>query len=95
MTAQSHPGDLFQLDEEHHLLRYRGYRFEYGVQRTSSGLYKPLARHLADSQGNGDFLLPDDTEEIAYATEAEAERHAQQQVLRWVNDRTGQRHSQG
>lgn len=95
MTAQSHSGDLFQLDEERHLLSYRGFRFEYGIERTSSGLYRPLARHLPESPGDSEFLLPDDTEEIAYATEAEAERHAQQQVLRWVNDRTGHRHSQG
>jgi hypothetical protein len=33
--------------------------------------------------------LPEDTEEIVYASEAEALRHAEQQAIRWVHDRTG------
>jgi hypothetical protein len=35
------------------------------------------------------LTLPPDTEEVGYATKQEALRHAEQQAMRWVHDRTG------
>lgn len=89
MTQASQTGSPFVLDEDRHLIEYRGHRFEYGVERTAGGLYKPVVRRLSGDPSAQDAQLPQDTEEIAYGTEAEAERHAQQQAIRWVNDRTG------
>jgi hypothetical protein len=36
-----------------------------------------------------DSQLPSDTDNVAYGSEAEALRHAEQQAIRWVHDRTG------
>ncbi|BEP57757.1 hypothetical protein GmRootV118_50010 [Variovorax sp. V118] len=33
--------------------------------------------------------LPPDTDNVAYGSEAEALRHAEQQAVRWAHDRTG------
>lgn len=82
-----------ELDEEHGQLSYRGWRFSYAAERTPAGFYKPTVRRLSQQPGEPDEVLPTDTEEIAYATEAEAIRHGQQQAVRWVHDRTG--HGQG
>jgi len=41
------------------------------------------------SAGQPDVELPADTDNASYGTEAEALRHAEQQAIRWVHDRTG------
>jgi len=89
MNDRSQTSGLFEVDEEHRLLTYHGFKFECFAQPTAGGLYKPVVRLVSGNVDAGSALLPEDTEEIAYATEAEAERHAQQQAVRWVNDRTG------
>jgi hypothetical protein len=53
------------------------------------GVYRPEVICLGEGPGTQETMLPNDTDEIAYATEAEALRHAQQQAMRWVHDRTG------
>ena len=69
---------------------YRGWHFRYGAQRTGPGVYRPVVVCLGRGHGAEEKqTLPNDTDEIAYATEAEALRHAQQQAMRWVHDRTG------
>jgi len=68
---------------------YRGWRFRYGARRMSSGVYRPEVVCLSEGPDARETVLPDDTDEIGYATEAEALRHAQQQAMRWVHDRTG------
>ena len=93
MATASNPAGTPQVDETQGLMSYRGWQFSFGAQRTPTGLYRPVVQRLSGplgtSDGAGPALLPDDTEEIAYATEAEALRHAQQQAMRWVHDRTG------
>lgn len=71
-----------------HSLEYRGFRFALSAEPVRGG-YQPivvLVRTPADEQ---ERQLPSDTEEIAYGTEAEAIRHAEQQAMRWVHDRMG------
>ena len=71
-----------------HSLEYRGFRFELRADPVRGG-YQPavlLVRTPADEE---ETLLPCDTEEVAYGTEAEAIRHGEQQSMRWVHDRTG------
>lgn len=65
---------------------YRGCRFACTTQRTGANIYVARVQHL---QGLGDlegYELPQDAD--PYSTEAEALRHAEQQAIRWVNDRT-------
>jgi len=64
---------------------YRGWAFLCGAKERSPDAFQPVTLRLSD--GGGQTALPEDTE--PYATEAEALRHAQQQAMRWVNDRTG------
>jgi hypothetical protein len=54
-----------------------------------TGVYRPEVTCLGQGPGAPETRLPDDTDEIGYATQAEALRHAQQQAMRWVHDRTG------
>lgn len=68
---------------------YRGWRFAYGARRMNTGVYRPEVVCLGQEPDAQETVLPNDTDEIAYATEAEALRHAQQQAMRWVHDRTG------
>jgi hypothetical protein len=75
--------------EQHHEFLYRGWRFRYCARPMSTGVYRPEVVCLGDGTSAQETTLPDDTDEIAYATEAEALRHAQQQAMRWVHDRTG------
>jgi len=64
---------------------YRGWAFLCGARADGPDTFWPVALRLSD--GGGQTPLPEDTD--AYGTEAEALRHAQQQAMRWVNDRTG------
>ena len=93
MTTPTHPSGAPQIDEHRGLLSYRGWRFQYQARRTSSGFYEPVVQRLCGQPGGADLprpeALPNDTEEIAYSFEEEALRHAQQQAIRWVNDRSG------
>lgn len=93
MATSPNPGAVPVVDDERGLLAYRGWRFRFDAQRTSTGLYRPVVLRLCSQPGEPDSAtpepLPDDTEEIAYATPAEALRHGQQQAIRWVHDRSG------
>jgi hypothetical protein len=74
---------------ECHDFDYRGWRFTYSARRMASGIYRPVVVCLGQGPGHREQALPDDTDEIGYASEAEALRHAEQQAVRWVHDRTG------
>ena len=71
----------------HRLLVYRGFRFRCGAQPMGSA-FQPVVVLLAEGDRQ-EATLPDDTEEVGYATQAEALRHGEQQAIRWVHDRTG------
>ncbi|MDM0032196.1 hypothetical protein QTI33_08620 [Variovorax sp. J22P271] len=71
-----------------HSLEYRGFRFELRAQPVRGG-YQPIVVLVRTPAGEEEMRLPNDTEEIVYGTEAEATRHAEQQAMRWVHDRTG------
>ncbi|RTD84276.1 hypothetical protein EJO68_32990 [Variovorax atrisoli] len=68
---------------------YRGWRFEFSARPVGSGCFEPVVVCLGHGPRPVETRLPNDTDEIAYATRAEAMRHAQQQAMRWVHDRTG------
>lgn len=71
-----------------HFLEYRGFRFELDAESAPGG-YRPVVVLLRTPEHEQETQLPNDTEEIVYGTEAEAIRHAEQQAMRWVHDRTG------
>jgi hypothetical protein len=81
-AAESSAGECHDFD-------YRGWRFIYSARRMASGIYRPVVVCLGQVPGHREQALPDDTDEIGYASEAEALRHAEQQAMRWVHDRTG------
>ena len=66
---------------------YRGCSFICSVEPADNGLFRPHVLYRYGIQGLERFVLPEDTE--PYASEAEAQRHAQQEAMRWVHDRTG------
>ena len=68
---------------------YRGWRFNFSAWPTPAGLFEPVVVCIGQGPTDGAMRLPNDTDEIAYGTEAEALRHAQQKAMRWVHDRTG------
>ncbi|VTU36028.1 hypothetical protein H4CHR_03810 [Variovorax sp. PBS-H4] len=71
-----------------HSLEYRGFRFELRAEAARGG-YEPIVVLVRTPADEEETPLPTDTEEIVYGTEAEAIRHAEQQAMRWVHDRTG------
>jgi hypothetical protein len=71
-----------------HTLAYRGFRFELGAAPAQGG-YRPTVVLVRSPAEAGETPLPEDTDEMAYRTEVEAIRHAEQQAMRWVHDRTG------
>jgi hypothetical protein len=71
-----------------HSLEYRGFRFELRAERMRGG-YEPIVVLVRTPADEEETQLARDTEEIVYGTEAEAIRHAEQQAMRWVHDRTG------
>ena len=71
-----------------HFLEYRGFRFELRAEPVPGG-YQPIVVVVRTPADEEETQLPNDTEEIVYGTEAEATRHAEQQAMRWVHDRTG------
>ncbi|MGF6347524.1 hypothetical protein [Variovorax sp. W2I14] len=70
---------------------YRGWFFLCRAERLDeSQTYRPIVRcRVRKGEKEEEIELPNDTDEIAYATEAEALRHAEQQAMRWVHDRSG------
>lgn len=66
---------------------YHGCTFTCSVVKTSADLFAPHVRYESGLSGVEQMALPEDTD--PYASEAEAMRHAEQQAVRWVHDRTG------
>jgi hypothetical protein len=87
--APGSPSPAVDPQQQRHMFVYRGWRFAYSAPRMRTGVYRPVVVCLGQGTDDQETMLPDDTDEIAYATEAEALRHAQQQAMRWVHDRTG------
>lgn len=67
---------------------YRGRLFLCRAERLDDQTYRPVVISRAPSVGEDDVELPADTDNASYGTEAEALRHAEQQAMRWVHDRT-------
>ncbi len=68
---------------------YRGWLLTCGTQRIDGRTFRPVAFCRSAGAGGLDSQLPSDTDNVAYGSEAEALRHAEQQAIRWVHDRTG------
>lgn len=66
---------------------YRGCRFICRVEQSGPEAFQPRVLYQSGIANLEEFALPADTE--PYGTFAEARRHAQQQAMRWVHDRTG------
>jgi len=67
---------------------FAGRAFVCAARHTDTGLFQPVVMYQARAdEGGGVVQLPLDTE--PYATVAEALRHGEQQVVRWMHDRTG------
>lgn len=66
-----------------------GHLFLCRAERLDDETYRPVVTLRAASAEQADVQLPIDTETAAYATEAEALRHAQQQAMRWRRDHPG------
>ncbi|MDM0106308.1 hypothetical protein QTH97_15280 [Variovorax sp. J22R24] len=62
---------------------HRGWAFLCGAQPDGQGNFLPVVFCMGSAPGR-QTELPRDTE--AYATEAEAMRHAEQQAERWVRE---------
>ncbi|WP_394791971.1 hypothetical protein [Rhodoferax sp.] len=65
---------------------YHGCQFVCAAVPTGAGLYQPQVLYQFGLPGLEQIALPQDTE--PYATDAEAMRHAEQQAVRWVHDRS-------
>lgn len=92
-TMSGTPGSTAMTDDstpisDGHSLEYRGFRFELRTAPVPGG-YQPIVVVVRTPADEEETQLPNDTEEIVYGTEAEATRHAEQQAMRWVHDRTG------
>jgi hypothetical protein len=66
---------------------YRSVRFTLRVQLVDRDLFVPQVLYEGGVAGIAPMVLPVDCE--PYGTDAEAWRHAEQQAVRWANDRTG------
>ncbi len=66
---------------------YRGCHFICSASAAAGSLYQPHVLYQHGLGGLEQMALPLDTE--PYASAAEALRHAEQQAVRWVHDRTG------
>lgn len=87
MTTDSTP------TSDGHSLEYRGFRFELRVEAQRGG-YRPVVLVVRTPADEEETQLANDTEEIVYSTAEEAIRHGEQQSMRWVHDRTGDRQGQ-
>ena len=74
---------------QRHAFIYRDWHFSHSARRTPAGLYEPVVVCTGLQGRSPPTTLPNDTDEMAYGTEAEALRHGEQQAMRWVHDRTG------
>ncbi|VWX62480.1 conserved hypothetical protein [Burkholderiales bacterium 8X] len=70
-----------------HPFVYRGFHFVCRAEPQVSGVYRPLVTLLQGGQDGEKMALPQDID--PYNTEQEALRHAEQQAMRWVHDRSG------
>ena len=77
------------FDERLATFTYRGWFFLCRAERIDDQTYRPVVRCQRHGNTDQDIELPADTDNASYATEAEALRHAEQQAMRWVHDRTG------
>jgi hypothetical protein len=77
------------FDERLVTFSYRGRVFLCRAERLDDQTYRPVVICRGQSAGQPDIELPADTDNASYGTEAEALRHAEQQAIRWVHDRTG------
>ncbi|WP_422086119.1 MULTISPECIES: hypothetical protein [Variovorax] len=68
---------------------YLGRFFLCRAERLDNQTYRPVVVCRGRAADQPDVELPPDTDNVSYATEAEALRHAEQQAMRWVHDRTG------
>ncbi|MDM0111380.1 hypothetical protein QTI66_04420 [Variovorax sp. J22R133] len=66
---------------------YRNFHFLLRVEPRDANLFMPGVRCESGPPGTQPVALPPDAD--PYASEAEAWRHAEQQAMRWVHDRTG------
>ena len=67
--------------------QYRGCEFLLQAQETEEHFFLPRVFYQSGLPGIEPMTLQADAE--PYGSEAEAWRHAQQQAVRWVHDRTG------
>jgi hypothetical protein len=68
---------------------YRGFEFHCSAEPMGPDVYRPVVVLRKSPSGMTELTLPSDTDEVGYATRQEALRHAEQQAVRWVHDRTG------
>ncbi|SEU23208.1 hypothetical protein [Variovorax sp. OV084] len=66
---------------------YRGWLFSCAAQRIDELTFRPVVFYRHGSGGE-ESRLPPDTDNVAYGSEAEALRHAEQQAMRWAQDRS-------
>lgn len=66
---------------------YRGIHFTLSVHAQGTDLFMPYVLYLTGLPGTEQIALPEDSD--PYASAPEAWRHAEQQAMRWVHDRTG------
>lgn len=67
--------------------RYRNCHFQLSVVPAAGNLFMPHVLYEHGLAGIERLALPPDTD--PYASDDEAWRHAEQQAVRWVHDRTG------
>lgn len=66
---------------------YQGFQFICGVDPVGPELFQPRVMYESGLPGVAATPLQDDA--APYRTMAEAQRHAEQQAIRWVHDRQG------
>jgi hypothetical protein len=71
---------------------YLGWWFSCGAEQVDGQTFRPMV--FCRAYGGGDaegpeHRLPPDTDNVAYGSEPEALRHAEQQAIRWAHDRSG------
>ena len=66
---------------------YRGCEFICSVVEQAPHVFEPHVLYRGGIRGLEQMPLPRDSD--PYGSAAEAMRHAQQQAVRWVHDRTG------
>ncbi|MDP9607274.1 UNVERIFIED_ORG: hypothetical protein J2W38_007095 [Variovorax paradoxus] len=81
--------DLNNVAERLLTFVYRGWLVSCGTRRLNGGCHEPVVFCRPNNSVGRSTRLPADTDNSAYATEAEALRHAEQQGMRWVQERTG------